>query len=838
MICGRWTAKGYTLLLEYGIRSDTDYYHVTSQLAASGAPAILLVGNTEDLSLLWNSFDDNPRLSSPEVVFIGVDGWTGIIDNLTLSMSRKGMIGLTLGQSKSALATKFLSYWESLDPIIYPDSDGNRLQIELYTSYIIDSIIALSLAYQEAIIDNTGLQGELFRSYVYEAITELSFEGISGTKTFDAYGDQLRPSYDILMTHNNQLGNEQWIKVGTIDSVSINLHMNLIIWPDGSSGETSGYSSLLEPFCPPGAEPTVRSGVPFCSECDIGFYKPDYGSDSCTPCPTGTDCEALGTVIPCPLPGFWRKQPPDDQLANFHKYGVYSCDVPEKCLGGCNLTNSCIENRLQTSPTCGVCIDGYYLSAGKCLPCDNMSETLSISMYFLQLFLLFLLLSAFLRYQISFDNFSYDSEFVERSQQSSFFHLHLNSFSSLSLLFSAGYFAALKIVISKSSVTFKLIVSFWQILTAAFYNISVEWPPSLRLLLNAVALDPFAFVSQSSTCLASDVSTPFIILLLTFLFPLIFLVLLGLAVLTLYVVVIRPHYKKLETQSIPQHAHRWINDTLYGLWEACSKIIVWFCFIMFAQGSNTMISFLNCRDLGAAGIFLRSDYSISCESDIYSAYSILALFGILVFPVGISCLFFFIIKYRNHPRIRSCATLLCSNFDDNWLYFEVYDLQRKLLLTSILVFVGSPASTIRPLYLFTVDLFSLLLLCYCRPYAHTNDDILSIIFHVIECIGFFIIFLLSSGLDNHSDVYHVNSVFESLLLVTLVTFVLIVPLSFLLKFDSIRVHMIERFRTLLSSLKESESSTKLKNDQTFLSTEIELTNTDNPIARKINESVD
>lgn len=82
-----------------------------------------------------------------------------------------------------------------------------------------------------------------------------------------------------------------------------------------------------------------------------------------------------GIVVPCILPGYWRDQPPtEEEMGNFHKYSVYSCDYADSCKGGCQLNASCSGDREQTSPTCGVCKEGYYLCSGDCLQCGSMQQ--------------------------------------------------------------------------------------------------------------------------------------------------------------------------------------------------------------------------------------------------------------------------------------------------------------------------------------------------------------------------------------------------------------------------------------------------------------------------------
>jgi hypothetical protein len=67
-------------------------------------------------------------------------------------------------------------------------------------------------------------------------------------------------------------------------------------------------------------EPSKSSdGVYRCSPCTVGYYKPNAGSESCTLCPTGTNCDNIGVVIPCIESGYWRAEPPSGFEADFNE---------------------------------------------------------------------------------------------------------------------------------------------------------------------------------------------------------------------------------------------------------------------------------------------------------------------------------------------------------------------------------------------------------------------------------------------------------------------------------------------------------------------------------------
>jgi hypothetical protein len=104
---------------------------------------------------------------------------------------------------------------------------------------------------------------------------------------------------------------------------------------------------------------------------------------------------------------------------------------------------------------------------------------------------------------------------------------------------------------------------------------------------------------------------------------------------------------------------------------------------MYPVLSANILGVFNCRDLGFSGIFLRGDYSISCESDSYRATRVLAIIGIVFIPIGVPLFFAALIYHRDHKWLKQPSFFLHGNFIPTWRYFEVFDLIRKLLLTSL-----------------------------------------------------------------------------------------------------------------------------------------------------------
>jgi hypothetical protein len=231
------------------------------------------------------------------------------------------------------------------------------------------------------------------------------------------------------------------------------------------------------------------------------------------------------------------------------------------------------------------------------------------------------------------------------------------------------------------------------------------------------------------------------------------------------------------------------------------KSFVWFSLFSFPILATSTLNYFNCRDLGFVGSFLRNDYSIQCDGNKnYSAFLPVAVANTLLYPLGMPIFFYCLIRARKERWATVASTPLHANFNRSWAYFEVFELFRKLLLTSVVGFV-LPGSASQCLYLFIVDIIALLVLSVCRPYNSDSDDSLSGALISVECIIFLIAFLLVSDVyevDNYDKASMMNTVL-SLLVISLCVFV---PLNVIAKIPSLDGKlrdMMHRFNFLVSS---------------------------------------
>mmetsp|Transcript_10762 Transcript_10762/g.16361 ORF Transcript_10762/g.16361 Transcript_10762/m.16361 type:complete len:412 (-) Transcript_10762:267-1502(-) len=318
-------------------------------------------------------------------------------------------------------------------------------------------------------------------------------------------------------------------------------------------------------------------------------------------------------------------------------------------------------------------------------------------------------------------------------------------------------------------------------MTAAYYNLSVEWPQSITHFFGVLRFNPFDHLYSSAACADVSFLSAYSVLILFFVLPFAFLLTLVMSFATVFYFGVHKYEGKSD---------QWVRQSLKSMWDCCARIFIWFCLLIFTQGSSVMISFFNCRDFGVVGVYLKGDYTVDCSSDTYKSYAVLAALGILLYPVGIAFLFFAVIRYRDHPLFERCSMLLYRNFEPQWRYFELYELFRKMLLTSLFLYVSDPESPSRALYLLIVDIIGLIVLSFCRPYMFRSDDILSSAFVMVECFTFLVALLVLSGVSD-TDNYHQHVLYNTLFACLILVIAIIVPCTFVVKIDYVNSKLYE-----------------------------------------------
>lgn len=201
--------------------------------------------------------------------------------------------------------------------------------------------------------------------------------------------------------------------------------------------------------------------------------------------------------------------------------------------------------------------------------------------------------------------------------------------------------------------------------------------------------------------------------------------------------------------------------------------------------------------MGYLGHLLRMDYNTNCNSEEYNSYLIFAVISAILYPIGIPLFFYFLIRNRNEPWAMFPANTLCLNFAEYWAYFEVVELFRKFLLTSVLEFVA-PGKASQALFITAINFIALLILAVCRPYSRNTDDFLSGVIIFIECIIFSIALLIISGVSAN-DNYNEDTLMHICFALVLLVLCFFVPINAFSKIPVTR-EKIEALQNMFSSM--------------------------------------
>lgn len=155
--------------------------------------------------------------------------------------------------------------------------------------------------------------------------------------------------------------------------------------------------------------------------------------------------------------------------------------------------------------------------------------------------------------------------------------------------------------------------------------------------------------------------------------------------------------------------------------------------------SAKLMATFACVELDDGGLYLQADYSISCTSTRYKAFLGYAALMIVLYPIGVTCLFAAIlyhfrdrinppgvsmqeaIELRNKDAQVRLASFLFEAYQPRFWWFEVFECIRRLALTALPQLLISMEN---------VQVVSVLLMCLVavmvytatKPYVYNLDN--------------------------------------------------------------------------------------------------------------------
>ncbi|CAN0076684.1 unnamed protein product, partial [Ectocarpus sp. 13 AM-2016] len=172
-------------------------------------------------------------------------------------------------------------------------------------------------------------------------------------------------------------------------------------------------------------------------------------------------------------------------------------------------------------------------------------------------------------------------------------------------------------------------------------------------------------------------------LLLTTICPAVVLGLLGCT----YLVARRRNRHSQEAMGVVKHRHL--------------SVALFIMFVIYATVSYTIFETFVCDLLDDGNSYLRADYSLTCDTETHTAYRVYAGLMILVYPVGIPCVFgWWLFKHRHEltqeGRERRAALKpaadLWEPYKPSTYYYEVVECFRRIALTGFAVFIYPDSS--------------------------------------------------------------------------------------------------------------------------------------------------
>ena len=583
---------------------------------------------------------------------------------------------------------------------------------------------------------------------------------------------------------------------------------SLLTWPDNTTGKATSYSTQRTLYCPAGMEPSQTSITPLiygCTQCRVGYYSPDVSPDACLECPSGADCNDVGVAIPCVSSGYWRALPgADEDLGDFDKYPLYSCDVVEACISGCQFNDTCAEGRVGTSVTCGVCVEGYYLNyRGGCMECSDKDvygyvEVIMIyagAMVLVGLLYL-LVVSIWVRPEVLAmqEDTANENNMMTRGTES--------GRSALSVRMIRAVTVVKKNTVEKVSpenarellITCKIVLAFLQVMSAFSMLELHDMPSTFKDMAESYHFNPFHGNEDIVSCssISDTIPTYYFIVLNCLLLPLIIVGMMGSISTCLYryhhvrmLKIFREDGGRASTGLTPQQSKA-CEQLSIKLATVFRRLILWLCLVFYPSICSIVLSVFNCRNFGESGVWLRVDNDINCENESYTVFVVLASMGVVIYVLGVPGLFYYAIKNRHEPVWSSSAKFLHHGFVNAWIYYEIVDLTRKLLITSVSQFVASPSSPSQVLFMLVVNSMALFLQSSARPYLHPNDSNLSVLLTSVECCFFLIALIMVSGI-NESEGYSSSHIFNTLVAMLVFSLFVVTPYTLATKIDFFRL---------------------------------------------------
>lgn len=400
---------------------------------------------------------------------------------------------------------------------------------------------------------------------------------------------------------------------------------------------------------------------------------------------------------------------------------VYQCPVKESCLGGMEAT--CSEG--YTGILCAVCSEGYYKMISNCQKCPSKPWLVG------QIFLV-----AFIVTVVAV------SLFLGRKSKNA-------SGRSMTDIFLARL---------------KIFIGFYQVTSATLDGFSyIEWPaPFLKIISYAKILQLNLLQVVPPSCFKNSIKV-------TSYTTLTFFVVFNVTVIV--VACLYFHFRKLCIIRKNNRAPGDIYDIVASTKEVCFRNAFLLLFIVYPTTSTRIFQMLpsachricvDNRDVSCRS-YLRSDYSLECFTDKYQRFFILNC-ALILYVVGVPIITLLLL-YRYHylPSLnefgiddrqigaKSGLSFLYENYSPDCWFWEVLELARKIILTSVIVLIGGQSRTNLGVAAIMSGLYTVLFASY-QPISDRFEHWLQLMSLLATCANMNVGMLLKIPEENISGI--------------------------------------------------------------------------------------
>jgi branched-chain amino acid transport system substrate-binding protein len=169
---------------------ERDFNAVVSKVKSSGAEAVYYGGEYPAAGPLSQQLKD----SGAKIPLMGGDGMKSD-DFIKLNKNSEGDLGTSVGEPVEVLdsAKKFVEDYKAAN---YPDA------YETYGGYSYDSAWAIIQAVKAVVQENDGKLPDDARAQIVKAMNKVNFNGVTGTVSFDEFGDTTNKTLTVYKVEN------------------------------------------------------------------------------------------------------------------------------------------------------------------------------------------------------------------------------------------------------------------------------------------------------------------------------------------------------------------------------------------------------------------------------------------------------------------------------------------------------------------------------------------------------------------------------------------------------------------------------------------------------------